>query len=53
MPITSRLPPNSAFDPETIVLLTGAFEDAWRALASGGATVSDAEETREMLAKQS
>jgi hypothetical protein len=51
MPITSRLPPKSSFDPETIALLTGAFEDAWRSLNRGDGIGPDTDAIREMLAK--
>lgn len=44
----------SAFDPETLRILTGAFEDAWQSLRTvGTASRSDrhAEQTREILAR--
>jgi hypothetical protein len=51
VPITSRLPSNGLFDPETIRTLTGAFEDAWRSLDGGDWIRPDADAIREMLAK--
>jgi hypothetical protein len=51
VPITSRLPPKNSFDPETIGLLTGAFEDAWRSLDRGDGIGPDTDAIREMLAR--
>jgi hypothetical protein len=44
----------SAFDPESLNILTGAFEDAWQALQTTGTTFhfdGHAEQTREILAR--
>ena len=44
----------SAFDPESLRILTGAFEDAWQALQTAGTTFhvdGHAEQTREILAR--
>jgi hypothetical protein len=51
MPIRSRLPPDSAFDPETIRVLTVAFEDAWRAIDRTASIGPDADATRDKLAR--
>jgi hypothetical protein len=51
VPITSRLPLNGSFDPETIRALTVAFEDAWRSLERRDGIRTDADAIREMLAR--
>jgi hypothetical protein len=50
VPITSRLPPHGSFDPETIRVLTTAFEDAWQSLGHD-AIGPDTDAIRDMLAK--
>ena len=45
----------SAFDPETVHILVGAFDDAWSTLLTSGAPFSQAdykEAAREILAKR-
>jgi hypothetical protein len=49
MPIQSRLPSDTAFDPETIRILTAAFEDAWQTL--GGRNSIGQRAKREELAR--
>jgi hypothetical protein len=47
--------PAGVFAPETVVLLSGAFDDAWRQLQTAGVyfkSRDQAEPTRELLAKQ-
>ena len=51
MPIRSRLPPDSAFDPKTIRILTAAFEEAWRAIDRTASIGPDADATRDKLAR--
>jgi len=51
MPIRSRLSPDSAFDPETIRVLTAAFEDAWRAVDRTANVGPDADAARDKLAR--
>jgi hypothetical protein len=51
MPIQSRLPPDSAFDPETIRLLTSAFEEAWRAIDRTSSIGPEVDATRDKLAR--
>jgi hypothetical protein len=51
MPIQSRLPPDSGFDPETIRLLTSAFEEAWRALDRTANVGPEADAARDKLAR--
>jgi hypothetical protein len=51
MPIQSRLPSDSAFDPETIRLLTSAFEDAWREIDRSASIGPDVDATRDKLAR--
>ena len=44
----------SAFDPESLRILTGPFEDAWQALQTAGTTFhvdGQTEQTREILAR--
>ena len=52
MPIQSRLPSDSLFDPETIRTLTAAFEDAWRTLEGNGSIGPDADTKRDQLARR-
>jgi hypothetical protein len=49
MPIKSRVPAD-AFDPETIRILTAAFEEVWGALHGNGIG-PDADAARDALAK--
>ena len=51
MPIRSRLSPESAFDPETIRVLTAAFEDAWRAVDRTANVGPDVDAARDKLAR--
>ena len=51
MPIRSRLPPDSAFDPKTIRILTAAFEEAWRAIDRTASVGPDADAARDKLAR--
>jgi hypothetical protein len=51
MPIQSRLPPDSAFDLETIRLLTAVFEDAWRAITRDASIGPDTDAARDQLAR--
>ncbi len=51
MPIQSRLPPDSAFGPETIRLLTSAFEEAWQAIDQSARVGPDVDAARDKLAK--
>ncbi len=47
-------PDTSAFDPESLRILTAAFEDAWQALQTAGTTFDfdgHAEQTRDILAR--
>ena len=51
LPIKSRLT-NGTFDPDTIRILTGAFEDAWQSLNGGGIGIGpQTDEMRDALAK--
>jgi hypothetical protein len=52
VPIQSRLDSTSAFDPETIRILTAAFEAAWRSLRAGDGLGPDTDEARDRLAKR-
>src|SRR4029453_579898 len=51
MPIKSRLPPDTAFDPETIRLLTTAFEKAWQTLNGSGGVGPHKDAQRDRLAR--
>jgi hypothetical protein len=51
VPIRSRLPSDNAFDPETIKLLTAAFEDAWKILDGSGTVGADEDPRRDKLAR--
>jgi hypothetical protein len=51
MPIRSRLPSDSVFDPETVRVLTTAFEEAWRAIDQTASVGPDADATRDKLAR--
>jgi hypothetical protein len=51
VPIKSRLPPEGAFDPEIVRIMTAAFEDAWRTLNSNGAVGPHTDAARDLLAK--
>jgi hypothetical protein len=54
MPIASLLA-NTAFDPETVALLSSAFDTAWDTLQKSGSPLAadgKAASTRELLAKR-
>jgi hypothetical protein len=51
MSVEFHLPPDGAFDPETIRVLTAVFEDAWRALDGGGSTSPQDDAKRDKLAR--
>jgi hypothetical protein len=51
MPIQSRLPSDTAFDPETIRILTAAFEDAWQTLGGRNSIGPGKQAKREELAR--
>ena len=51
MPIQSRLPPDSGLDPETIRLLTSAFEEAWQTIERTAYISPDADARRDKLAR--
>jgi hypothetical protein len=51
MPIASRIPSDTAFDPETIWILTAAFEDAWQTLGGRNSIGTGTRAKREELAR--
>ena len=54
MPLTPYLA-NAAFDPDTVAVLSSAFDIAWDTLRRSGSTLttdSQAASTRELLAKR-
>jgi hypothetical protein len=51
VPIISRLPAETGFDPESIRIMTAAFEDAWRTLNSNGVVGPHTDAARDLLAK--
>ena len=52
MPIQSRLPSDTSFDPDTIRILTEVFENAWRTVSGSSAVAEGSETARNRLARQ-